>query len=158
MKTLNIKIESKNQISVKKFLKFFKEKSNKNFKLLQKIFYKKGKKKFISILKSPHVNKSAQEQFEIIISSAQIKVETSKPLKFLIMLKKMKMNIFPDINIKLSLNFNKKKENLLKQKLFDINNFYIKKLSIKKNELIKFEKIKFNFGNKILNLFDIYGI
>ena len=159
MKTLNIKIESKNQISIKKFLRFFKETSNNsNFKVIQKFFYKKEKKTFVSILKSPHVNKSAQEQFEIRTSSRQIKIQTTQPFKFLIMLKKIKANLFPDINIKLKLITNKKTQNLLKQKIFNVDNFRLDKFSPIQNKKIKIEAIKCNNGSQILSLFDLYGV
>ena len=159
MKTLNIKIESKNQISIKKFLKFFKETSNTtNFKIIQKFFYKKEKKTFISILKSPHVNKSAQEQFEIRNFSAQITIQTNQPFKFLILLKKIKINLFPDINIKLRLIFNKKIQNSLKQKFFNIDNFKLKQFYKIKNKKIIVETRKFNSGSQILSLLDIYGM
>ena len=158
MKTLNIKIESKNQISIKKFLKFFKETSNTNFKIIQKFFHKKEKKTFISILKSPHVNKSAQEQFEIINHSAQITIQTNQPFKFLIVLKKIKINLFPDINIKLRLIFNKKIQKSLKQKFFNIDNFQLNKFSRIKNKKIIVETINFNSGSQILSLFDMYGM
>lgn len=158
MKTLNIKIESKNQISVKKFLNFFKETSNTNFKMIQKFFYKKEKKTFISILKSPHVNKSAQEQFEIRNHSAQITIQTNQPFKFLIVLKKIKINLFPDINIKLRLIFNKKIQKSLKQKFFNIDNFQLNQFSRIKNEKSIVETINFNSGSQILSLFDMYGM
>ena len=158
MKTLNIKIESKNQISLKKFLKFFKETSNTNFKIMQKVFYKKEKKTFVSILKSPHVNKSAQEQFEIRNHSAQITIQTTQPFKFLIVLKKIKTNLFPDINIKLRLIFNKKTQNSLKQKIFNIDNFQLKHFSKIKNKKIIVKAIQFNSGSQILSLFDAYGV
>lgn len=158
MKTLNIKIESKNQISLKKFLKFFKETSNTNFKIIQKFFYKKEKKTFVSILKSPHVNKSAQEQFEIRNNSAQITVQTTEPFKFLIVLKKIKINLFPDINIKLRLIFNKKTQKSLKQKIFNIDNFQLKNFSKIRNKKMIVKDIKFNSGNQILSVFDVYGM
>jgi ribosomal protein S10 len=158
MKTLNIKIESKNQISIKKFLKFFKETSNTNFKTIQKFFSKKEKKTFISILKSPHVNKSAQEQFEIRNHSAQITIQTNQPFKLLIVLKKIKINLFPDINIKLRLIFNKKVQKSFKQKFFNIDNFQPNQFSKIKNKKIIVETINFNSGSQILSLFDMYGM
>ena len=158
MKTLNLKIESKNQISIKNFLKFFKETNSNNFKIIKKFFYKKEKKTFISILKSPHVNKSAQEQFEIKKHSVQITIQTNQPFKFLLVLKKIKTNIFPDINLKLRLIFNKKVHNSFKQKIFNIDNFKLKQGSKFKNKKFIFDTIKFNNENQILSLFDIYGL
>ena len=156
MKTFNIIIKSKNQISIKKFLRFLKKRNIINFKIIQKCFFKKKKKKFITLLKSPHVNKSAQEQFEIKINSIQLKIQSIQPFKFLIMLKKIKINLFPDISIKLKLI---NKNNLLKQKVFNLDNFEFKFKPLIINKNIKLKKIKFyiNTNKKILTLFDIYG-
>jgi hypothetical protein len=126
--------------------------------MIQKFFYKKEKQTFISILKSPHVNKSAQEQFEIRNTSSQITIKTTQPSKLLIMLKKIKVNLFPDINIKLKLIFNQKTQNSLKQKFFNIDNFRLKIFSKVKNKKIKIETIKSNSGSRILSLFDVYGM
>jgi ribosomal protein S10 len=158
MKTLNLKIESKNQFSIKKFLRFFKKSNNKHFKTIQKKFYKKEKRVFFSILKSPHVNKSAQEQFEIKTNSSQINIQTPQQFKFLVILKKMKMNIFPDINIKLRLFFNKKNRNVLKQKCFNIDNFTIEQFLKAKNTIINKRRGNFYNTKNVISLVDVYGV
>ena len=62
-----INLYSKNLNSINKFLNFF---GNKTIKKKLKInfftsrYQKPVKKKILTILKSPHVNKKAQEQFE----------------------------------------------------------------------------------------------
>jgi ribosomal protein S10 len=158
VKTLNIKIESKNQNSIKNFLRFFKETNHYNFITVQKNFSKKEKKTFLSILKSPHVNKSAQEQFEVRTNSSQIKIQTAQPFNFLILFKKIKVNLFPDINIKLKLLFHKKAQLFMKQKCFNIDNFQFKHFSKNKNKKNKSKNLKFYSNNNLIPLFDLYGI
>lgn len=158
MKTLNIKIESKNQFSIKKFLRFFRKTNNINFKTIKKNFSKKEKKTFFSILKSPHVNKAAQEQFEIKTNSSQIKIQTSQQFKLLILLKKIKVNLFPDINIKLRLLFNKKTQNTLKQKCFNTDNFIIHQFLTVKNKNMNKKNGVFYCNKNTISLLDLYGI
>ena len=88
---VNIFIQSKNLKSIKKFLKFF-DKVSMDFKLLsfKKTFNKLTKKKIITVLKSPHVNKSAQEQFEFSIYRCQINIFSYKTLLLLMFLKYLK--------------------------------------------------------------------
>jgi ribosomal protein S10 len=66
-----------------------------------KHFQKKIKRKRITILKSPHVNKQAQEQFQRIIYNKQLSLYTIKSVTYLTFLKKLNFNLFPDINFKL---------------------------------------------------------
>ena len=61
-----------------------------NLYILQKIFSKKKKIKKFAILKSPHIYKSAQEQFEYRIYSKKILINSFKPSIFLLVLKKIK--------------------------------------------------------------------
>jgi len=64
MKTFKITIFSRNQHSVNKFFSLFINNVDSNFTVIKKHFQNKRAKKIITILKSPHVNKKAQEQFE----------------------------------------------------------------------------------------------
>ena len=82
-----IQIFSKNSNSISNFLKFlYKLKTNKtlnlNFTIVQSSQFKKSKK--LSVLKSPHVNKKAQEQFEYNVFNKQLKIYVSQLNKFLI--------------------------------------------------------------------------
>lgn len=136
-----IDIYSKNFKSLKNFLLFF---NNKNifhkFKILIiKTDSKKPLKKFIiTVLKSPHVNKSAQEQFEFKVYKKRLKLFVPQISMFLIFLKKLKTNLFADIKFKLNIisntKINKKK---IKNKI-NINNY---KLCYKELNLIKYLKI-----------------
>jgi ribosomal protein S10 len=157
MKTFNLIVTSKNKSSIKNFHKFFNEITYNYFNIIRKTFKKKPKKKFITILTSPHVNKTAQEQFELKTFSTQIKLETVQPFKFLMLLKKIKINTFPDVNIKLKLVSYKVKQSLLKKKIFDIDNFKMNTFKNFNNKNIKLNKIKFYKNKNFLYLLDIYG-
>ena len=144
-----ITVISKHKNAIAKTLQFFNKLNNKpnlNLNVIKKCYQKKHKKKIISVLKSPHVNKTAQEQFEFNFISKQFLIKpTTKNLKFLLSLKKVKSSLFPDtkILIKLISNQKIKKQNY---KIFKLNNFNLKQ----KSDVTK--KIP-----TILNMFDIYG-
>lgn len=61
----------------------------------------KKKKKLFSVLKSPHVFKTSQEQFEIKKNSFIIKIKTFNYIKFLNILKIIDKNFFSDLKIKI---------------------------------------------------------
>ena len=103
---------SKNKTSINYFLEFIRTISKKKkFQKIKKIKKKKKTKKKISILKSPHVNKTAQEQFEYIYYSTKISFNSWEIKKYFTFLKKTKNQLFPDIsmNIKTKTYFSKKK-------------------------------------------------
>ena len=89
---LNITISSKNNTSLKSFLKVFKTLGQSKALKLNKtltVFQKKRFKKVFTILKSPHVYKTAQEQFESNLFAKNFKAQTFQILKTLIILKKI---------------------------------------------------------------------
>ena len=151
-----ININSKNLMSLNKFLDYFNNKiiyDKLNIKILKFIHKKPVKKKVITVLKSPHVNKSAQEQFEHRMYKKKIICVTKQPLLFLIVIKLLRFKYFSDIYItikfnsdlsmynkflKQNLNFNVFNKNYL-QKNFTI--CYLKILEIKGEFLTK--KIKY---------------
>jgi len=153
---INIKISSKNYKSLKNFITFFItfcETNNLNFKLFLKYFKQRQKKFNFTILKSPHVNKTAQEQFEYRIFSKQINLYSFQLIKFLIILKKIQIALFSDIKVQIKFFYNKKKINKIKRKTFNPNNFKMQLFQTKTSiELQQKKKIEF-----YLNLFDIYG-
>ena len=158
MKIFNLIITSKNKDSIEKFQKFLNKTVTNNFKKVQKVFFKKGKRKFITILKSPHVNKSAQEQFEILTFSIQINISTMQPFKFLMLLKKVNTYLFPDVNLKLKLVHNKVKQITLKRKIFNVDNLKINKIKIIEDKKTKLRKIEAKNSENFLYLLDMYGI
>lgn len=144
---INIYIYSKNYHSIKKVLNLF---SNKN--LLKKLnltslnlsFYtqKKKKKKF-TVLKSPHVNKTAQEHFNYTLYSKRIKVYSNQPFLFLILLKKLKNYTFSDVYFKIDLkNYNIKAKQKFKNQV-NPDNFLLSSFNVNLNLYLK---ILVNYG------------
>lgn len=145
---LNISIRSKNYNSLKSFLRIFKTLTKtEELKLNQilKVFQQKRFKKVFTILRSPHVNKSAQEQFEYNLFVRHVNIKSYQILKILIILKKIKIISFSDIEVKLKFTINSKS----KKDIF-IYNLKSKKIRIvlkkKKrktyNAICRFEQIK----------------
>jgi ribosomal protein S10 len=170
MKTCNLTVFSKNQASLHNFLNFLNEKTDLNFNYVKKSFKKKKRKKVITILKSPHVNKKAQEQFEIRLFSNQLRINTAQKFKFLVFVKKIKTYLFPDIKMKVKIFNDQQKCQSLSKKNFNPDNFEIKKnfdrvsqnYKLKKVEQIKKEDYEKYLHNTVksqilLKIFDIYG-
>nr|WAK85012.1 ribosomal protein S10 [Amicula sp. isolate GU52X-4 cfCalB7] len=110
------------EYSLNKFiLFFFNALKNKqiNIYILKKILSKKKKTKKFAILKSPHIYKSAQEQFEFKFFFKQIKCYSTTNFQFLLFLKKI--SIFSGVKIKIKLINNTKK---YKFQIFNPDNLY----------------------------------
>lgn len=95
-----LSIQSKNTNSLMNFLKFFYKLEKKRIlKLYTKQYQKKKKNSFFSVLRSPHVNKKSQEQFEYNIHNKKLKVQVYQLNKFLCMWKWIKTKLFFDVTI-----------------------------------------------------------
>ena len=105
-----IQISSKSKETLKLFLTFLSKFENNNFSLVIKYFPKQKIKKFITILKSPHVNKSAQEQFEFRVYTKKLFISSTQHLKFLYFLKKLQNNTFPFVRLEIKGCFNAKRQ------------------------------------------------
>jgi ribosomal protein S10 len=146
---INIKILSKNKMSLQRFLKFFVLFCNENkINFFIKYFSQKQKIHKFTILKSPHVNKKAQEQFEYRLFSKKLNIFSFQILKFIIVLKKIQLKLFSDIkiNIKFILNTIKLKKQISNS--LKPNNFKLKTFQ------------NTNYNSKIksyLKLLDLYG-
>lgn len=144
---INIYIYSKNLGSINKFLKFI---TNKkiikvlNFNIFSLKFQKKTKIIKFTVLKSPHVNKTAQEQFNYHVYRKQLTLNSYQIFLLLVYLKFIKFKLFTDIDIKIELNSNTTIFYNKLTKLFNSNNY-----SIRLNNYL--------FLNKYLQLFDIKG-
>jgi ribosomal protein S10 len=121
----------------------------------------KQNRKVFTTLKSPHVNKTAQEQIEYRLFSIRINIFSFQILKFLVLIKKIQMKLGPDIEIQMKFILNNKI--IKKVKLISLNPdnykinlfFSYKKKDIDSiNILQKFNKTQILF---YLKLFDIYG-
>ena len=97
---LIIKVSSKNNQTLNKFSKFIQK--LKFLPTVVKQSSKLKKKKVITILKSPHVNKTAQEQFEFRFYSKQLLINSIKPLTVFTVLKKVKDLSFPGVKFQVN--------------------------------------------------------
>lgn len=167
MKSYHLTFLSKNKNSLNSAFLFFFKTSNLNFNIVKKYFQKKTDKHFLTILKSPHVNKKAQEQFEIRIYSKQLSIYSPKKLKYLFFLKKIQENLFSDVKLKIKFSITEKKQNNLRFTTFNPDNFKLninKNFTSQKNNLqnFKMKKNLSNFKNTIkvnyfLTAIDTYG-
>lgn len=120
MQTLIITVKAKNYRIIQDFFLFLKQRQKKNLKKHQN---KKTKVARFAILKSPHVNKKAQEQFEIRRVKKQIIFKFLYNYKSLVYFKKLKSKAFPDLHIQFQ---SLSKGNFLRHldsSLFCLNNF-----------------------------------
>lgn len=102
------KISSKDDQTLKRFLLFL---SKLNvLPILLKHFAKQKKRKHITILKSPHINKTAQEQFEFRYYSKEFVIDSRKALTFLLIVKKIKSLSFPGVKLEIRGLFNSEKK------------------------------------------------
>ena len=161
MLNYKIIIKSKNIHALNLFILFC---LKKNLTNLKTIYIKKRKKIIpITLPRSPHVHKKAQEQFEYRIFSKTFKILTDNDIEYLIFLKKIKTKLFPEIKLKIVFLINKIKELTKRQNLIKPSNFFInKKYFCQKDQ--KYKKLyyfnSFNTHKKIkqyLKIFDCYG-
>lgn len=168
MRQYCLKITSKNQKSLKKILVFFVKYLKTRFHIIKKLTTVSNKKKVITLLKSPHINKTAQEHFEFRTFSKQLTVSSFYLERSLIFLKKTLTKLFPDVAIKLEFTANNKKSNTAQYKLFYPKNFKLfkneltyKNIKRKKQKLkIKDEESQKTLLNKFssfLNLISLFG-
>jgi ribosomal protein S10 len=118
-------IESKNKKSIFNFLSFFKRLTEKKTKsrIKKKRLQKKRYTK-ITLLKSPHVHKSAQTQFEFRIYKTQVSIILLTAFDFLLAIKKLLGFSFYDLKITINFFFKERKQRpgFLSLTDFHINN------------------------------------
>ena len=144
-----LKIVTKNSILVNYFVTFlkktiFKRRFLKFFTLLC-YFFNPKKRKIFSVLKSPHINKTAQQQFKILKLFLTIKIKTFEFNLFLYFFKKIIGQLF--------LNFNKVITLLFKKK--SIKNLFVifNPIKFKVNFFTKYKKPKIYLYLKLFNIF-----
>nr|QYC61912.1 ribosomal protein S10 [Guinardia delicatula] len=106
---INIDLKSKDYKVINKFIhifSFFVYKYDKECNI--KFFKRKTIKSLFSILKSPHVNKRAQEQFEFKYYNCRLTVSTLHYLKILLLLKVLNIKFSQNIRFKTTLSINTK--------------------------------------------------
>ncbi len=143
---LYFKISSKDNKVLKKFLLFL-LKLNMSPVVIKSV-PKQQKRKFVTILKSPHINKTAQEQFEFRYYSKEFIVHSVKPLTFFLIIKKLKNLSFSGLKLEVKglLNFEKKTKSLLNQ--LNPDNVILHQHQI---------STKLSFQKQYIQLFDCYG-
>ena len=141
-----ITIYSKNEESLSSFLNFLKNTTKQlNSKIPLNVLRKQKIKKRITVLKSPHVNKIAQEHFGYAIYSIKISFYSWSIKRYLLFFKKVKSQLFSDIKIKIEGKFAVKKR-IVVGKFFNPDNVTI--------QFFKSDGIK---QNKIKDKLAIYG-
>lgn len=174
MKHYQISIVSKNKKSLEDFITFVYNK----LKITNKYFQKKKQRKILTILKSPHVNKKAQEQFNSNLYYKTINVYLPQYLKLIRFIKTIKSNLFLDVHIKVKLIINQRLEKKINKTVFNPTNFKLnclinnkvkycnskKKISsnilLTKNKNFKKKITNYNYFSNIktfLKIMDIYG-
>ena len=108
---LKLELYSKNKNSYKKILNFLVLLTNnlKEFPIYITRRKAKNSKKKYTILKSPHVNKIAQEQFEIRKYKSYFEIYSYSNLFLLLVLKQITKKLYKDINITVKIYSNNKK-------------------------------------------------
>ena len=86
------------------------------------VFKKKIKTTVFTVLKSPHVNKTAQTQFENKLYRTQLTIYSNNYYKLIYFIKYFSENNFSDIKIKIKIIKNKNITSIL-----DISSYFLKK-------------------------------
>ena len=116
----SIYIYSKNANSIKNCVKFLSFKLN-NLKFTKK--NNKTNKTFITLLKSPHVNKTAQERFNADYFNKTLFIKAKNPILILAIFKILKKKLFFDVKFKITLLNNKWYGNRIVKRKTHPNNF-----------------------------------
>lgn len=130
----NIYIYSKNYTSIKNFVKFLSKKLN-NIKFNE--INKKINKTNVTLLKSPHVNKTAQERFSLEYFTKNLIIKVENPLLMLFIVKFLKQKLFLDVKFKINLLNNKFYKNRLLKNKFHPNNLNLFNNKIDLNNYIQ---------------------
>ena len=159
-----LKVSCKDKRILEKFIRVLTK--IKSLPILIKPFPKHKRRKFITILKSPHVNKTAQEQFEYRFFSKHFLIFSSKSRILFLLLKKLKNFSFSGIKLEVKGLFQKNTINKYTLKLINPDNIILEKAYLiqkdfkkkkKKSEISKFVQSKTNLAKKYIQLFDSYG-
>ena len=165
-----LKVSCKDKRILKKFITIFTK--IKSLPIFLKSFPIYEKRKFVTVLKSPHVNKTAQEQFEYRFYSKNFLIRSFKPFTFFSCLKKLKILSFPGVNLEIKGLFEQNKTNKHLLKMISPDNIVVKnssqthtcKQKFKMNTQAKIiQTVSKNLetssflAKKYIQLFDLYG-
>jgi len=159
-----LKVSCKDRRILKKFTSFFTK--IESLSIFVKPFPKHERRKFVTILKSPHVNKTAQEQFEYRFFSKHFWVFSFKSSVFFLLLKKLKNLSFSGLKLEIKGVFEKNSTSKHVLKCINPDNVVLRNDNLNKK---KFKKLRerqdtsnfilddFNLSKKYIQLFDSYG-
>ena len=133
MQKYYLKVSSTNEKSLKTFLSFLLKHFKTEFNITQTQAPTQIKRKRVTLLKSPHVNKTAQEHFEVATFTKRMVLETKYSIKSLMFLKKTLNSLFQDISIQLELVSSKNLSKKTRFLPFNPNNFKLFKKVLGKN-------------------------
>jgi len=103
-------------------------------------------------LKSPHVNKTAQEQFEFRFYSKSFLIHSLKPLTYFFIFKKLRSKSFSGLNFEIKGIFNRSEKSKILLKVSNPNNVISQNIyNSKSNSNLKLSQMKY------IQLFDYYG-
>lgn len=142
MKRYFLKISSKNEKSLNSFLFFFLNCLNNKFNVIQKMVSNNSSKRIITLLKSPHVNKAAQEQFEIRFFSKKLLAESFDLEKNLIFIKTISNKLFKDVSINLQFKISKNENFINNLFIFCPDNFKLSSNKVCKTNLKRIKQKK----------------
>lgn len=155
MSNFTILLYSKNKNTLDHFLNFFKNSKNQNFRITKKLFQNKRKKKKISILKSPHVNKTAQKHFQYVYFRISLSFRTHELQKSVSFIKKIKNKLFPGLKIILKGTHKKKEPISLKKITFSCQS--LKRENQKKFQTVSRDENLFTKTVASMKILDYYG-
>ena len=112
-------------------------------------YNKTNLKTSLTVLKSPHVNKTAQEHYKHVVFKKRIGLYTTSQLKLLVILKKLELKILPDLALKIELTAYKAPSS--KKLKMIINPDKIMQINCSK------QGGKYFLIDNYLRIFDIYG-
>lgn len=165
-----LKVSCKDKRILKKFIAIFTK--IKSSPIFLKSFPTYEKRKFVTVLKSPHVNKTAQEQFEYRFYSKHFLIRSFKPLTLFSCLKKLKTLSFPGVSLEIKGLFERNKTNKHSLKIISPDNIVLENISqtyackqkFKMNTRARIaqtvsKNLEANFllSKKYIQLFDLYG-
>lgn len=157
MQRYYLKIVSKNEKSLDHFSHFFHRHLKTKFNIIQRPILTRNKRKIITLLKSPHVNKTAQEHFEIRIFSKHFCVELFYSQKTLIILKKILDKLFQDISIRLEFITDLSSQQKNNKLIFHPNNYKLFFSNLSKTNMKRstYKTTTKQFYSKKKNLFNL---
>ena len=165
-----LKVSCKDKRILKKFIKVLTKITS--LPIFLKSFPTCEKRKFVTVLKSPHVNKTAQEQFEYRFYSKHFLIRSFKPLTLFLLLKKLKTLSFPGINLEIKGLFERNKTNKHSLKIISPDNIVLATTSLAHDnkQIFKLDTrartaqtasknsdANFLLSKKYIQLFDLYG-